>query len=187
MTKLFIFEGVDGTGKSFLATNVYEYLRRNVVSFVKASYPSDNVKQEINTFIKLNKKSDKSITNSLIADFKSVEGLNLYNHVVFDRYVYSLAYQVSQGLMTLEEFLTEATSILNSFKNPKVYVFYLSCDPAVSKERAKNKNNPEDLLDNQEIAFYENVNKSYMDIFHALERSQNLNTYYQGTKIFICK
>ena len=98
---LIVFEGIEGTGKSFHITNVSKYLNRNNIDHIKIREPGGSINSEkIRKLILNNKSSFNKTTDLLLYLAARSENINLINKyygkkiILIDRFIDStLAYQ----------------------------------------------------------------------------------------------
>ena len=98
---LIVFEGIEGTGKSFHIANVSKYLNRNNIDHIKIREPGGNINSEkIRKLILNNKSSFNKTTDLLLYLAARSENINLINKyygkkiILIDRFIDStLAYQ----------------------------------------------------------------------------------------------
>ena len=166
---IIVFEGIEGSGKSYHIKKVQQYLNANKIKFVKLREPGGSINAEKIRKIILNKKSKfNSLTDLLL--YMAARNEN-YHHVIkknykkkvilVDRYIDStLAYQhYGMGInKNLIIFLNK--TILNNIKPSFTFLNIVS----MKNLKLRINKRPKNRYDNFKNTFYKTVQNGFLKI-----------------------
>ena len=167
---IFVFEGIEGTGKSTQIKSISAYLKKKRVPFIILREPGGSKNSEKIRKILLNKKSNfNPITDLLLylasrsENIEKIINKNLYKKIILiDRFVYStLAYQhYGMGInLKLIKYLNKLI-----IKNIKIkHIFLHTVDKKNLFLRLNNRKN-KNRYDNFKIKFYKKVQNGFLKI-----------------------
>ena len=167
---IIVFEGIEGTGKSYHIKNVAKYLKKNKKKFIQIREPGGNKNSEkIRKLILNNKSTFNKYTDLLLYLSARSENIELIKKnigkkiILIDRFSAStIAYQ-HYGMGINLKFIENINNFL--LKDIKIdFTFLNTVNQKNMKERLiKRKNlNRYDKFDNK---FYQNVQKGFIKIF----------------------
>ena len=165
---IFVFEGIEGTGKSTQVKSISVYLKKKRVPFIILREPGGSKNSEKIRKILLNKKSNfNPITDLLLylasrsENIEKIINKNLYKKIILiDRFVYStLAYQhYGMGInLKLIKYLNKL--IIKKIKIK--HIFLHTVDKKNLFLRLNNRKN-KNRYDNLKYSFYDKVQKGFL-------------------------
>ena len=172
--KLIVFEGIDGSGKTFHLNEVSKYLLKKKIKFIKIREPGGSKNSEIIRKIILNNKSSlKKKTDLLLyiaarnENYENILKPNLKNKVVLlDRFTDStMAYQ-HYGFKLNKNII----KILNKFVIGKLKPNFTFLHIVPEKDMKKNISGKKNRYDKFNKNFYKNVQKGFLKI---LKKNKN--------------
>ena len=167
---LFVFEGIEGTGKTTLITYISNYLRKKKISFISIREPGGNKNSEIIRKIILNKKNKFNSFTDLMLYFaarsENIEKIiNKYygkKIILIDRFTDStLAYQ-HYG-MNLDKILIKKINRMLLKKIVPQTTFLNIVSEKNLKKRLKLRKN-KNRYDNFKIKFYKKVQNGFLKL-----------------------
>ena len=167
---IIVFEGIEGTGKSYHINKVAKYLKKKKISYIQIREPGgSNNSEKIRKLILNNKSTFNKYTDLLLYLSARSENIELIKKnigkkiILIDRFSAStIAYQ-HYGMGINLKFIENINNFL--LKNIKIdFTFLNTVNQKNMKERLiKRKNlNRYDKFDNK---FYQNVQKGFIKIF----------------------
>jgi dTMP kinase len=157
---IIVFEGIEGSGKSYHVNRVSKYLDKNKIDYIKIREPGGNINSEKIRNLILNKKSNFNVKTDLLLYLAArSENINLIKKfykkkiILIDRFVDStIAYQPYGMGINLEIINT-----INKFllKNIKVNFTFLNI--------VNNKNLFQRLKQRKSLNRYDQFNMSFYD------------------------
>ena len=166
--KLIVFEGIDGSGKTYHLNEVSKYLLKKKINFIKIREPGGSKNSEIIRKIILNNKSSfKKKTDLLLylaarnENYENILKSNLKKKVILlDRFNDStMAYQ-HYGFKINKKII----EILNTFIIGKLKPDFTFLHIVPNKYIKKNISGTKNRYDNFNKNFYKNVQKGYLKI-----------------------
>tara|TARA_B100000242_G_scaffold272930_1_gene226175 strand:- start:1741 stop:2355 length:615 start_codon:yes stop_codon:yes gene_type:complete len=166
--KLIVFEGIDGSGKTYHLNEVSKYLLKKKINFIKIREPGGSKNSEIIRKIILNNKSGfKKKTDLLLylaarnENYENILKSNLKKKVILlDRFNDStMAYQ-HYGFKINKKII----KILNSFIIGKLKPDFTFLHIVPNKYIKKNISGTKNRYDNFNKNFYKNVQKGFLKI-----------------------
>jgi len=164
-----VFEGIEGSGKSFHISNVAKYLRKKKIDFIKIREPGGNVNSEKIRKLILNKKSNfNKITDLLLylaARSENIEQLKKFHKkkiILIDRFTDStIAYQhYGFGVdFKLIHFINDF--ILKDFKVDYTFLNIVNKDNMIKRLKIRKSLNRYDKFKNN---FYQRVQKGFLKL-----------------------
>ena len=164
-----VFEGIEGSGKSFHIANVAKYLENKKISFIKVREPGGCINSEKIRKLILNKKSNFNRTTDLLlylsARNENIEQLKKFYKkkiILIDRFVDStIAYQHYGFGVNLK--LIEFTNnfILNNFKVDYTFLNIVNKTNMIKRLKKRESLN---RYDNFKYSFYEKVQKGFIKL-----------------------
>ena len=189
-----VFEGVEGCGKSYQSTKLYNNLKKKKISSILTREPGGTGSAEMirslilkDYFNKKNKEKFDKYTDTLLylaarnehVKNKIIPALKQKKVVICDRFVDStLAYQVYGKKVSLNLINNIHKIILNGLK-PNI-TFLLKVSPTISKLRLS-KRKIKNRYDKFDQSFYNKVQKSFLKIaknkinYYVFDSSKNDN------------
>ena len=165
---IIVFEGIEGSGKTFHLNNIARYLKKKRISFIKIREPGGNYNSEKIRKLILNKNSNFNPTTDLLLYLAARnENINIIikkyfkkKVILIDRFVDStIAYQHYGMNINLK-----IINILNSFLLSKIKPHFTFLNIVNSQnmiDRLKKRKNL-NRYDNFKIIFYKKVQKGYL-------------------------
>jgi len=163
---LIVFEGIEGSGKTFHINNVAKFLKKNKINYIKFREPGGSKNSEIIRRIILKKKSNFNILTDLFlymaARTENIEKIIKKNYkkkiILIDRFVDStMAYQhYGMGINKKMIILLNKTSL----KQVKPDFTFLNIVSMQNLKKRKNKNR----YDSFNNRFYNKVQKGYIKL-----------------------
>ncbi len=167
---LFVFEGIEGTGKTTLIKHVTRYLIKKKISFIKIREPGGNKNSELIRKLILNKNNKFNSFTDLMLYFaarsENIEKIINKNYkkkiIIIDRFADStLAYQhFGMGLDKL--LIQKINRILLKKIKPQITFLNLVNEKNLKKRLRIRKN--KNRYDNFKIKFYKNVQNGFLKI-----------------------
>ena len=185
--KIIVFEGIDGSGKTFHLNEVSKYLNKKKIKFIKFREPGGTRNSEVIRNIILSDKSTfKKKTDFLLylaarnENYESLIKPNINKKVILiDRFIDStIAYQVD-GKKVKRSFIDHLHKFILKGIKPNI-TFILKVSPKASKLRLK-KRKTKNRYDNFSQSFYTKAQKSFLKIaknkknYFVLDSSSNTN------------
>ena len=170
---IIVFEGIEGSGKSFHLNNVKNYLKERNISCITLREPGGSIGSEKIRRLILNKKSNFNIYTDLLLYLASrsenIDKIIRNNYkkkiILIDRFTDStIAYQCF-GMGINKVFVKTINNKL--LKNIKVDFTFLN---TVNKKNLKErllKRNSLNRYDNFNVSFYEKVQKGFLKILKS--------------------
>ena len=166
---LIVFEGIEGTGKSFHIANVSKYLNRNNIDHIKIREPGGSINSEkIRKLILNNKSSFNKTTDLLLYLAARSENINLINKyygkkiILIDRFIDStLAYQ-HYGLGVDLKLI----KIINQYLLKKITIDFTFLNIVNKKNMLKRLNSRKNLnrYDKFNYSFYQKVQNGFLKL-----------------------
>ena len=193
---IIVFEGIEGSGKSFHIRNLEIYLKKKKIKYLKLREPGGSKNSEKIRNLILNKKSNfNKITDLLLylaARNENYETIIKKNYkkkiILIDRFIDStIAYQ-HYGMGVNKKIIT----ILNKFilKNIKPSFTFLNTVNMKNLKLRINKRSSKNRYDNFDIKFYQKVQKGYIKLSKNKKKYMIINSNNQineNKKIIIKK
>ena len=193
---IIVFEGIEGSGKSFHIKNLEKYFKKKKIKYLKLREPGGSKNSEKIRNLILNKKSNfNKITDLLLylaARNENYETIIKKNYkkkiILIDRFIDStIAYQ-HYGMGVNKKIIT----ILNKFilKNIKPSFTFLNTVNMKNLKLRINKRSSKNRYDNFDIKFYQKVQKGYMKLSKNKKKYMIINSNNQineNKKIIIQK
>ena len=164
-----VFEGIEGSGKSFHISNVAKYLRKKKIDFIKIREPGGNVNSEKIRKLILNKKSNfNKITDLLLylaARSENIEQLKKFHKkkiILIDRFTDStIAYQhYGFGVdFKLIHFINDF--ILKDFKVDYTFLNIVNKNNMIKRLKIRKSLNRYDKFKNN---FYQKVQRGFIKL-----------------------
>lgn len=167
---IIVFEGIEGSGKTFHANHVSRYLKRKRIRFIRLREPGGNISSEkIRKLILSNKSNFHKITDLLLylaARNENLEQTIKKNYgkklILIDRFIDStLAYQ-HYGMGIDYKFI----NLLNNFliKNIKITVTFLNLVNTKNLRLRLSKRKNLNRYDKLKFKLYKKIQKGYIKI-----------------------
>ena len=164
-----VFEGIEGSGKSFHINNVCNYLRRKKIPFLKLREPGGSKNSEKIRKLLLDKKSNFNKNTDLLLYLASrSENLSLLKKnykkkiIIIDRFIDStLAYQHYGLKVNYSIIKTINDFILDGFKVDFTFLNVVSNENMIQRLKKRKKLNRYDKFNSQ---FYKNVQKGFLKL-----------------------
>ncbi len=171
-----VFEGIEGSGKSFHINNVANYLKKKKIAFVKLREPGGSQNSEkIRKLILDNKSNFNNNTDLLLYLASRSENINLLNKfykkkiILIDRFVDStIAYQHYGMNVNLRFIKLINKFILNNFKVNFTFLNIVNKKNMLLRLKERKKLNRYDKFNQN---FYSKVQKGYIKL--AKKKSKN--------------
>ena len=167
---LFVFEGIEGSGKSTLITHITNSLKKKKKNFIKIREPGGNRNSELIRRLILNKKNKFNKFTDLLLYLASrsenIENVIKRNYkkkiIILDRFTDStIAYQ-HYGMGVDKYIIQKINKILLKKIKPKI-VFLNIVNMKNLKKRLKIKKN-KNRYDNFDISFYKRVQNGFLKL-----------------------
>ena len=166
--KLIVFEGIDGSGKTYHLNEVSKYLLKKKIKFIKIREPGGSKNSEIIRKIILNNNSNfKKKTDLLLylaarnENYENILKPNLKNKVVLlDRFIDStMAYQ-HYGFKLNKNIIKTLNKFVIGKLKPDFTFFHVVPEKYIKKNISGKKNRYDKFSQN----FYKNVQKGFLKI-----------------------
>ena len=176
---IIVFEGIEGSGKTFHLNNIARYLKKKRISFIKIREPGGNYNSEKIRKLILNKKSNFNPTTDLLLYLAARnENINIIikkyfkkKVILIDRFVDStIAYQHYGMGVNLNLIKNINKVILRGIKVDFTFLNYVS-NKNMKKRLLKRKNL--NRYDRFNMKFYQKVQSGYFKI-----SKQNKSKYF---------
>ena len=176
---IIVFEGIEGSGKTFHLNNIAKYLKKKRISFIKIREPGGNYNSEKIRKLILNKKSNFNPTTDLLLYLAARnENINIIikkyfkkKVILIDRFVDStIAYQHYGMGVNLNLIKNINKVILKGIKVDFTFLHYVS-NKNMKKRLLKRKNL--NRYDRFNMKFYQKVQLGYFKI-----SKQNKSKYF---------
>ena len=176
---IIVFEGIEGSGKTFHLNNIARYLKKKRISFIKIREPGGNYNSEKIRKLILNKKSNFNPTTDLLLYLAARnENINIIikkyfkkKVILIDRFVDStIAYQHYGMGVNLNLIKNINKVILKGIKVDFTFLNYVS-NKNMKKRLLKRKNL--NRYDGFNMKFYQKVQSGYFKI-----SKQNKSKYF---------
>ena len=176
---IIVFEGIEGSGKTFHLNNIAKYLKKKRISFIKIREPGGNYNSEKIRKLILNKKSNFNPTTDLLLYLAARnENINIIikkyfkkKVILIDRFVDStIAYQHYGMGVNLNLIKNINKVILRGIKVDFTFLNYVS-NKNMKKRLLKRKNL--NRYDRFNMKFYQKVQSGYFKI-----SKQNKSKYF---------
>ena len=167
---IIVFEGIEGSGKTFHLNNIVRYLKKKRISFIKIREPGGNYNSEKIRKLILNKKSNFNPTTDLLLYLAARnENINIIikkyfkkKVILIDRFVDStIAYQHYGMGVNLNLIKNINKVILKGIKVDFTFLHYVS-NKNMKKRLLKRKNL--NRYDRFNMKFYQKVQSGYFKI-----------------------
>ena len=164
-----VFEGIEGSGKSFHVNNVCNYLKKKKIPFIKLREPGGSKNSESIRRLLLNNKSNfNKITDLLLYLASRSENISLLKKnykkkiIIIDRFIDStIAYQ-HYGLRVDYLLIKKINDyILDGFKVDFTFLNIVSKDNLIKRLKKRKKLNRYDKFNNK---FYTKVQNGFLKI-----------------------
>ena len=201
-----VFEGVEGSGKSYQSKKLFNKLKRNKIDSIITREPGGTKSSELirnlilkDYFTKNNKKKFEKYTDTLLylaarnehIKNKIKPALQKKKVVICDRFIDStIAYQVFGKKVDFTFIQNIHKKILQGI-SPNI-VFVLKVSEKISRKRLK-KRKSKNRYDNFAQSFYNKAQRSFLKIsknrknYFILESSKNDNNLEQKIFEIVCK
>ena len=166
---IIVFEGVEGSGKTFHINNLQKFLKKKNIKFIKFREPGGSLNSEKIRKLLLNKKSNYKILTDLFL-YMAARNENFHNIIkknykkkviLIDRFIDStLAYQ-HYGMGINKKLIINLNKLI--LKNIKPNFTFIN---TVSMKNLKLRINrrPKNRYDTFNYKFYEKVQRGFLDI-----------------------
>tara|TARA_B100000579_G_scaffold404870_1_gene390055 strand:+ start:455 stop:1066 length:612 start_codon:yes stop_codon:yes gene_type:complete len=179
---IIVFEGIEGSGKSFHIRNLEKYLKKKKIKYLKLREPGGSKNSEKIRNLILNKKSNfKKITDLflyLAARNENYETIIKKNYkkklILIDRFIDStIAYQ-HYGMGVNKKIII----MLNKFilKNLKPSFTFLNTVNMKNLKSRINKRSNKNRYDKFDIKFYQKVQKGYLKLSKNKKKYMIINS-----------
>ncbi|MCK5787979.1 MAG: dTMP kinase [Chlamydiia bacterium] len=167
---IFIFEGIDGAGKTSVIKKIIEKLEESNTKHIYLRVPSNAGTGKKVYELLNNNGSNIDIAEALVDDFNNIntyltalkeEESDEETIVIIDRYVLSfLAYQSQMlGKKTAKKLFKEIRNVHDIIK-----AFILDIDPVISIKRLESSRGRLDAIESKGIKFLSGVRENYLEI-----------------------
>ena len=190
-----VFEGIEGSGKSYHLDNVSRYLKKKGVDYIKIREPGGNLNSEkIRKLILNNKSNFNKDTDLLLYLASRSENMKLLKKnfkkkiILIDRFVDStIAYQHYGFGINLKLIESINKYLLKKFKVTFTFLNIVSKNNLIKRI---NKRKILNRYDKFSYSFYENVQKGYLKLSKRNKRKYliiNSNLDKEKNKLLILK
>ena len=164
-----VFEGIEGSGKSFHITNVAKYLKKKKISFIKIREPGGSLNSEkIRKLILNNKSNFNKITDLLLylaARSENLKQLKKYHKkkvILIDRFVDStIAYQHYGFGININLINLINKFVLKDFKVDYTFLNVVNKKNMIQRLKVRKSLNRYDKFRND---FYQKVQKGFLKL-----------------------
>ena len=164
-----VFEGIEGSGKSYHISNVSRYLKKKKIDHIKIREPGGSVNAEKIRKLILNNKSNFDKNTDLLlylaARSENINLLRKYYHkkiILIDRFIDStIAYQHYGLGVNLNLIKTLNHYLLKNFKVDFTFLNIVNKKNMVKRLKLRKTLNRYDKFNN---AFYQNVQKGFLKL-----------------------
>ena len=188
-----VFEGIEGSGKSFHIANVAKYLKKKKINFIKVREPGGSVNSEKIRKLILNKKSNFNKTTDLLlylsARNENIEQLKKFYKkkvILIDRFVDStIAYQHYGFGVDLKLINYINSFILKDFTVDHTFLNIVNKKNMIKRLKIRKSLNRYDKFNNN---FYQKVQKGFLKLANKNKKkykviNSNLDIKYNKNKI----
>ena len=188
-----VFEGIEGSGKSFHIANVAKYLKKKKINFIKFREPGGSINSEKIRKLILNKKSNFNKTTDLLlylsARNENIEQLKKFYKkkvILIDRFVDStIAYQHYGFGVNLKLINFINNFILKDFTVDYTFLNIVNKKNMIKRLKIRKSLNRYDKFDNN---FYQKVQKGFLKLANKNKKkykviNSNLDINYNKNKI----
>ncbi len=164
-----VFEGIEGSGKSYHISNIAKYLKKKKIDFIKIREPGGNINSEKIRNLILDKKSKfNRLTDLLLylaARSENMQQLKKYYKkriILIDRFVDStIAYQHYGFGINLKLINQINNFLLKNFKVDYTFLNIVNKKNMLNRLKSRKQLNRYDKFN---ISFYEKVQKGFLKI-----------------------
>ena len=188
-----VFEGIEGSGKSFHITNVAKYLKKKRINFIKIREPGGSSNSEKIRKLILNKKSNFNRTTDLLlylsARNENIDQLKKFYKkkvILIDRFVDStVAYQHYGFGVDLKLINFINSFILKDFTVDYTFLNIVNKKNMIKRLKIRKSLNRYDKFNNN---FYQKVQKGFLKLANKNKKkykviNSNLDIKYNKNKI----
>ena len=188
-----VFEGIEGSGKSFHIANVAKYLKKKKINFIKVREPGGSINSEKIRKLILDKKSNFNRTTDLLlylsARNENIEQLKKFYKkkvILIDRFVDStIAYQHYGFGVDLKLINFINSFILKDFKIDYTFLNTVNKKNMIKRLKTRKSLNRYDKFNNN---FYQKVQKGFLKLANKNKKkykiiNSNLDIKYNKNKI----
>ena len=188
-----VFEGIEGSGKSFHITNVAKYLKKKRINFIKIREPGGSANSEKIRKLILNKKSNFNRTTDLLlylsARNENIDQLKKFYKkkvILIDRFVDStVAYQHYGFGVDLRLINFINSFILKNFTVDYTFLNIVNKKNMIKRLKIRKSLNRYDKFNNN---FYQKVQKGFLKLANKNKKkykviNSNLDIKYNKNKI----
>ena len=188
-----VFEGIEGSGKSFHIANVAKYLKKKKINFIKFREPGGSINSEKIRKLILNKKSNFNKTTDLLlylsARNENIEQLKKFYKkkvILIDRFVDStIAYQHYGFGVNLKLINFINNFILKDFTVDYTFLNIVNKKNMIKRLKIRKSLNRYDKFNNN---FYQKVQKGFLKLANKNKKkykviNSNLDINYNKNKI----
>ena len=188
-----VFEGIEGSGKSFHITNVAKYLKKKNINFIKIREPGGSSNSEKIRKLILNKKSNFNRTTDLLlylsARNENIDQLKKFYKkkvILIDRFVDStVAYQHYGFGVDLKLINFINSFILKDFTVDYTFLNIVNKKNMIKRLKIRKSLNRYDKFNNN---FYQKVQKGFLKLANKNKKkykviNSNLDIKYNKNKI----
>ena len=188
-----VFEGIEGSGKSFHITNVAKYLKKKRINFIKIREPGGSSNSEKIRKLILNKKSNFNRTTDLLlylsARNENIDQLKKFYKkkvILIDRFVDStVAYQHYGFGVDLKLINFINSFILKDFTVDYTFLNIVNKKNMIKRLKIRKSLNRYDKFNNN---FYQKVQKGFLKLANKNKKkykviNSNLDINYNKNKI----
>ncbi len=174
-----VFEGIEGSGKSFHISNVSKYLKKKGIDHIKIREPGGNMNSEkIRRLILSNKSSFDKKTDTLLYLAARSENINLLRKyfkkkiILIDRFTDStIAYQ-HYGLGVEIEFINKINKyLLQDFKIDFTFLNTVNKKNMIKRLKLRKSLNRYDKFDTK---FYSKVQNGFLKLYNKNKRKYKI-------------
>ena len=174
-----VFEGIEGSGKTYHLNKISKYLKKRKLSFIKIREPGGSLNSEKIRKLILNKKSNFNKNTDLLLYLASrsenIELLRKYYKkkiILIDRFVDStIAYQHYGMGVNLDLINSINEHILSNFKVSFTFLNLVNHKNMVKRLRLRKSNN---RYDNFKKNFYNKVQKGFIKLSNKNKRKYQI-------------
>ena len=164
-----VFEGIEGSGKSYHSSNVARYLRKKKISYIKIREPGGSINSEKIRKLILNNKSDFNKDTDLLlylaARSENMIQLKKYYKkkiILIDRFIDStIAYQ-HYGMGINKNIINLLNKLI--LRNIKPNFTFLNTVSMINLKKRLNNRSNNNRYDKFKINFYKKVQKGYLQL-----------------------
>ena len=192
---IIVFEGIEGSGKTYHINNVVRFLKKKKIKFIKIREPGGSQNSEIIRKLILNKKSKTNYITDLLLILASrsenIENIIKKNYrkkiILIDRFVDSTVAYQHYGMNIDITLIKKMNDFITNKLKPDLTILSLVNEKNFKKRLNSRKNN--NKYDKFNFSFYNKVQKGYIKIAKGNNRyliiDSNKNTIKQNSDIII--